>query len=387
MSNPNDRRLGMDRPIPRREFLQGVSVAVGAALLAGPASRLTALGPSQGPESSYPPALTGLRGTHDGSWEVAHELRDGKSWDAVAQSTGETFDLVVVGGGISGLSAAYFFRQMAGPRTRVLILDNHDDFGGHAKRNEFRSGGRLLLGYGGTQSIDAPSRYSAEAKQLFQDLGIEVRRFYQYFDQNLFQSLKLGKGVFFDRETFGADRLVVGVGEPSWPEFLAHTPLSAAARQDIARLYEEKKIDYLAGLSLDEKKACLAKTSYKDYLLRYVKLHPEAVPFFQTQTHSLYGVGIDAVPAGDCFGLGYPGFTGLGLSRGPLPGMGRSAPALRSPSAPRIRGVPVLSESARGAHRSRSGGLSISMSQGRSPFPRGADEPWGKGSVSLPCRS
>jgi spermidine dehydrogenase len=251
-------------------------------------------------------------------------LRDGKSWDAVAQDTGETFDLVVVGGGISGLSAAYLFRQIVGPRTKVLILDNHDDFGGHAKRNECRSGGRLLLGYGGTQSIEAPSRYSGEAKQLLQDLGIEVQRFYQYFDQNLFQSLKLGKDVFFDRETVGADRLVVGVGEPSWPEFLANTPLSEGARRDIARLYDEKTVDYLTGLSLDEKKACLAKTSYKDYLLQYVKLHPDALPFFQTQTHSLYGVGIDAVLAGDCFGLGYPGFTGLGLARGPLPGMGRS---------------------------------------------------------------
>ena len=49
---------------------------------------------------------------------------------------GEEFDLVVVGGGISGLAAAYFYRQ-ARPNARILILDNHDDFGGHAKRNEF----------------------------------------------------------------------------------------------------------------------------------------------------------------------------------------------------------------------------------------------------------
>jgi spermidine dehydrogenase len=325
MIDTKDRKLGMERPITRRDFLQGISLTLGALLLTGPANGLEGLGSRPGLAGDYPPARTGLRGAHDGSWETAHALRDGQSWEAVAQETGETFDLVVVGGGISGLSAAYFFRRLAGPGTRVLILDNHDDFGGHAKRNEFRSRGRLLLGYGGTQSIEAPARYSREARQLLQDLGIEMQRFYHYFDQELFRALKLAPGLFFDRETFGADCLVVGVGEPSWAEFLARTPLPETARRDLARLYDDQTVDYLRGLTVDEKKKCLAKTSYQDYLLRYVKLDPTALPFFQTQTHGLYGVGIDAVPAGDCFGLGYPGFAGLGMARGPLPGMGRSA--------------------------------------------------------------
>ena len=75
------------------------------------------------------------------------------------------------------------FSPASRTRSRILILENHDDFGGHAKRNEFH-GGRLLIGYGGTQSIAGPKLYSAEAKGLFKDLGIEVERFEKYFDQN-----------------------------------------------------------------------------------------------------------------------------------------------------------------------------------------------------------
>ncbi len=266
-----DATLGMKQPIKRRDFLNGVSVAVGGALTLPRnawAEMLDFSGAAPAPQADteyYPPAKTGLRGSHDGSWEVAHALRDGKHWDNVTADA-ESYDLIVVGGGISGLAAAYFYRKHAGPKARVLILENHDDFGGHAKRNEFHAGGRLLLGYGGTQSIAGPGLYSAEAKGLFKDLGIDVERFEKYYDQNYFSSRGLSRATFFDKETFGQDRMVVGVGKPSWPEYLAKTPLSPAAQKDLARLYTEK-VDYLPSKSPTEKKAYLARTSYTDFLL------------------------------------------------------------------------------------------------------------------------
>src|SRR5579872_6420801 len=166
-----DRELGMQRRITRRDFLNGMAITVGASLLpAGALAQaagsgadgsaqdpLLAAGITQSDSRYYPPALTGMRGSHPGSFEAGHSLRDGARWDdaGAAADTGEHYDLIVVGGGISGLSTAYFFRRLHGPESRILILDNHDDFGGHAKRNEFTAGGKTLIGYGGTQSIEA----------------------------------------------------------------------------------------------------------------------------------------------------------------------------------------------------------------------------------------
>jgi spermidine dehydrogenase len=316
-----NRELGMHCAITRRDFLNGVAVGAGGLLAADPLLA-TLVAEETAPEKAagyYPPELTGMRGNHDGTFTYAHQLRDGKRWDSLgaAARSGETYDLVVVGGGISGLAAAYFYRKSAGKNARILILDNHDDFGGHAKRNEFQAGGRTLLSYGGSQSIESPGRYSDVANGLLAELGIQTERFYKAYDQRLYN--KLGTAAFFDKETFGADRLVTGMNVTPWPEFLAQAPLSDTVRRDIARVYTER-VDYLPGLSQEEKLAKLGKINYADYLVKHCKVAPEALPFFQTFTHDLFCVGIDAVSALACYEAGddyqsftYPGFDGLGF--------------------------------------------------------------------------
>jgi spermidine dehydrogenase len=324
MSNQKKYRdLGMGCPISRRDFLDGVAVGVGGALVSESLLAAAAMGGEEtAPEKTagyYPPALTGMRGNHDGSFTFAHRLRDGGKWDAIgpAEKTGETYDLVVVGGGISGLAAAHFYRKSAGTSARILVLDNHDDFGGHAKRNEFHAGDRMLLSYGGTQSIESPGAYSAVAKDLLLELGIHVDRFFQDYDRNLYK--KMGTAAFFDKETFGQDRLLTGMNATPWPEFLANAPLSDVVRRDIARVYTEK-VDYMPGLSTEKKLAKLATISYADYLTKYCRVTPEALPFFQTFPHDLFGVGIEAVSASSCYAspddyesFTYPGFDGLGF--------------------------------------------------------------------------
>jgi spermidine dehydrogenase len=241
-----------------------------------------------------------MRGSYDATYQYAHQLRDGTFWDASPKtsSINESYDLVVVGGGISGLAAAYFYRQKAGKSARILILDNHDDFGGHAKRNEFTAGGRMVLSYGGTQSIESPGEYSDVARHLLKDLGIDMSVFYKAYDQKLYD--KLGTAVFFDKETFGEDRLIAGLNQKPWPEFLAQAPLNDAAKRDIARVYTDN-VDYLPGLTREEKRRKLATISYADFLTKHCKMSPEALPFFQTYPQDLFGVGIDAVAALESF--------------------------------------------------------------------------------------
>jgi len=317
-----NRELGMHRPISRRDFLNGAAIAVGGAMAGEPLLAAISSEQEYAPEKAavyYPPALTGMRGNHDGTFTHAHRLRDGGRWDGAgpATDTRESYDLVIVGGGISGLAAAYFYRKSADSNARILIIDNHDDFGGHAKRNEFRAGNRTLLSYGGTQSIESPGAYSDVAKGLITELGIRVERFYKAYDRKLYT--KLGTAAFFDKETFGEDRLLIGMNATPWPDFLAKAPLSDAARRDIARVYTEK-VDYMEGLSKEQKFAKLATISYADYLTKFCKVTPEALPFFQTFPHDLFGVGIDAVSAAACYAspddygsFTYPGFDGLGF--------------------------------------------------------------------------
>ena len=320
----SDKDLGMDRSISRRDFLNGVAVTIGSTMI--PASALAVEDAPTSPEKAakyYPPALTGMRGNHDGTFTFAHKLRNGDAWDGDGKpvNTGESYDLVVVGAGISGLAAAYFYRQVAaktpGKAPRILILDNHDDFGGHAKRNEFRVGDRTLLAHGGTMSIEHPSDYSDVAKGLLVDLGIDVQRFFKAFDRTLYS--ELGTAMFYDRETFGENRIVPGMGKMPWAEFMAKSPLPEAVRRDIVRVYTDKK-DYFPGLSREQKIERLRKISFAKFLTEICKVTPDALPFFQSYTNDLFAVGIDAVSAASCFEAGddygaisFPGFDGLDL--------------------------------------------------------------------------
>jgi spermidine dehydrogenase len=348
MSDANDRELGMNRSITRRDFLNGMAIGLGALAGSGlPHELLAAQAADQARQNApgyYPPTLTGMRGSHDGSWETAHALRDNRFWSTVGTpvDTRETYDLVVVGGGISGLSAAYFFRERAGANAKILVLDNHDDFGGHAKRNEFHIAGRMLLMNGGTAGIDSPTPYSANADGLLKKLGVDPRALStktRAAGGAQLQVPNLRGAYFFNKEMFGADKLVIGTpgggggrggrggaNRDAWEAFAAQTPLSKKAQDDWRRIQLDEAVDYLPGPSPAEKRDRLSRMSYRTYLLDYAKVDVAVANIYQRRTEGEWGLGIDAWPALDCWGMGYPGFKGLGLGDpAPAPRMSYTA--------------------------------------------------------------
>ncbi len=321
MRKKTDRELGLGRDIARRDFLQGVTIGVTFGALAPELAR-AAEAEAQNAHGYYPPTRTGMRGDHPGAFEAAHALRDGDFWKHASSliDEGETYDLVIAGAGISGLSAAYFWRA-ANPNAKILIIENHDDFGGHAKRNEFHVNGRVELINGGTLEIDSPYPYSTVAAGLLRSLGVEPARLSRECDVASVYA-GMGRGVFFDRETFGTDRLVRldnrvwrNSDPKSWPPFLAKAPLKPAVKASILRIQTGDE-NYFPGLTGDETKDRLSRISYRDYLLQIVKADPGIVPFYQHITDEWWGCGFDAISALDCWALGYPGFNGLELKPG-----------------------------------------------------------------------
>jgi len=312
--------LGMNTNITRRDFVNGTAVAIGAL---GASSFKGKAFAASAAEETYPPKKVGMRGSHAGSFEPAHALRDGTLDIAAATDVDRTYDLIVVGGGLSGLASAHFFRDYVGPDARILVIDNHDDFGGHAKRNEFTVDGKQLVINGGTLNIETPERYNRWARKVLDDIGVDLGRYEKENTTNdsLYSSLGLGSSHFFDRETWGKDKLVLnnvpgqrGFGNAA---FAAKTPLSAKAQKDLLRLFDPNQPDYLPGLDDEAKKLLLAKTSYTDYLLKVAKVDKSVVWFFQNTGGGVFCVGADATPALFAANMGSPGFQGLKLA--PMP--------------------------------------------------------------------
>src|SRR5262245_12650566 len=278
----------MSDGISRRDFVNGVAVTIGAGLAPGAllgAAETTAV---------YPPALSGMRGSTDASLQAAHELRDGKKFAIGQLPVEETADLVIVGAGISGLAAAYYFRKR-NPNASILLLDNHDDFGGHARRCEMRVDGRLILGYGGSEAIQSPANlWGEEALALLKDLGVDLKRFETAFDRTLYPGLGLSRGILFTQEAFGVDKLVTGdptrmVADDIPPKklnartpaaFIGDFPLPEASRRKLIALYTQKR-DVLPGKTEAEKEELLGTISYREFLTKHWGLDAKAADVFQ----------------------------------------------------------------------------------------------------------
>jgi spermidine dehydrogenase len=312
--NESDRKLGMGRDITRRDFIHDLGLGSLALALPGLAKGSPTTGPDG--EIYYPPTRTGMRGSHPGAFETAHALaREGKRFDNPTDLD-EEYDLVVVGGGLSGLAAAYYQRKLHGHSSRILVLDNHDDFGGHAKRNEFHQGGPMRLAWGGTVNMEYPL-YSDVARGLLDDLGIDIPRLLEGFSYGYGKSKDgLRPATWFDAATYGRDLLLPGVEldgvEPK--ELAAHVdgfPISAEARTAL-KVFLSANTDVLADLSPEAKEAYLHRTSYSDFLREWFSIPDEAIRLFSGAPSGFWGVRAENLSVAECLQSNLPGAHVLG---------------------------------------------------------------------------
>ncbi|MEE2784090.1 MAG: NAD(P)-binding protein [Pseudomonadota bacterium] len=305
-----DRELGLHRPISRRDFLNDASVA-GLGALFGTSVHANA----EAQRADYPPVQTGMRGSHPGSYEAAHALRDGGVYTATSTED-EAYDLVVVGAGISGLTAAYYYRQKFGPQARILILENHDDFGGHARRNEFHQSGSMRLSLGGTHNLEH-WQFSKTTRTLMKELGIDVKKLLADSEFQYGEFSKNGPAIWFDKQTYGEDKLVTPYTLEWWHpgvsvDCIDRFPISDAAKSQLKRLYNTKT-NLFKGWSEEAVESYLAAISYPEFLRRHAGLGDEAIQLFSNSQHGAWGVELRALSASEGLYSGLPGLNLLGL--------------------------------------------------------------------------
>ena len=226
--------------ITRRDFLGSTLLGSGAMLLSGltPAQLMAAAD-----EWSGFGGVGDYAKSNGNTFEVltaGHKMRD-NAWTADAIDTGESYDCVIVGGGISGLAAALFFRRIAGPNASVLIIENHPIFGGEAKRNEFSVDGQRLIASQGSAMWFQPMPGSF-LEHFYDSVGIDPRQF--QYQQN---ASRIATGVtpyagdgsnfgFF----FGAD-----AAHPNgtwlidpWTKKLEGAPIVAEAKRELLAMQD-----------------------------------------------------------------------------------------------------------------------------------------------------
>ncbi len=305
-----DHQLGMHRSINRRDFIYGSSLA-GLGLMLSPGCTSTPSEIDTSLTSDYPPTRTGMRGSHPGSFETAHALaREGKEFDNPIDLD-EQYDLVVVGAGISGLTAAYQYRKKFGPESRILILDNHDDFGGHAKRNEFHNDGDMRLSWGGTMNLEYLS-FNETVLEFLVELGIDVHLLNKELD---FHYGGDKPAIWFDAETYGSDVLVPGFSMYSNNldalDKIDRFPISESGRVALKEFYTSK-VNVLEGMDESEIDRVLHKTSYTDFLSRYAGLPDEVVELFIKATDGYWGVQTHSISVAEAMHAWLPGSHLLG---------------------------------------------------------------------------
>ena len=323
--------------ITRRDFLNGIAVGAGSSLLA-PVDLLAEVRPVAAPNESsayYPPTLTGMRGSRDGSFEAAHALVMNGTRPSDYERLDEPYDLVVVGAGISGLAAAYLYRKQAGVDAKILILDNHDDFGGHATRNEFRPGGKMLLGFGGSVNLEQDAM-GPSARALLEEIGVEFKVLQDAGDPDYaLSNAKAPYGIYLGREKYGEDQIVAGTWSQAWAGvgdyrgLIGSLNLSENDKRKLVSLASGDK-DYLADIPSAEKESYLRSTSYARFLSERVGLSRPASKLHEPWFRALFGVGAAGVSVMEAVTLGAPGLSVLGLPD-------ESAPADPSENAPTYR--------------------------------------------------
>jgi len=319
--NPSKKHFPcLDSQITRRDFLNAALLGAGAALLDLPAPQYLLAQTSNLDGYGGVGDYADSNGNTENVIRLAHRIRDGyyEKLPADVIDTGETFDMVVIGGGMSGLGAAFHFKQASRPGQKCLIIENHPIFGGESKRNEFVVNGQKLIGPQGANSFVVIGDPDASGHEIYSELGIPKSFKYQKLDVEY-------KDLYFDRTNFGFMLWYdnnPGIGyffEDSrnsasakwesdiWNKTLDNTPFPEKIRKDFFK-WRDSKERYYDGEDFEK---WLDTMTYKEYIEKVIGIDPEIARFADPILASTIGLGSDAISAFGAYQVSMPGFQGF----------------------------------------------------------------------------
>lgn len=225
--------------------------------------------------------------------------------------TEQAFNLIVVGGGIAGLSAAYYWMTEVDQHARILIVEQGAQLGGAAVQHTFEVDGRRLVSPGGAQELTFPSSFAPAVKSALSKLGVDVDRFHSCFAPGHYLERGAGgHGFAFSTSVWGRSHLVA-CDLPAAGDF-SRAPIAPRASAEIAALISEPT-DWLTGRSDAEKLAELRSRSCDQLLRDFASLHDDTHRFLRHSTSAQSGMTFDQHPALDAALVGYLGLNGIGV--------------------------------------------------------------------------
>ena len=335
--NAEERDLGMDRNITRRDFINALAVGSGSSLLASAApgwAQSHAAGETATENAPWDP-WTGYAGVGDfaksngNTWDVVnagHGIRDSLygSRTAGAAATGEIYDLAIIGGGFSGTISAYTFLKATKRQRQCLILDNHPVIGGEAKRNEFLVRGQRLIGPQGSNVSIIPTR--GWAGDLWHDVGLPTDfEFAQLPPGRRHMEFQQGHYGYYEDLFDPKDKVAQNHGyffeSPNphwvtnpWGNRLEGTPYPPDIKRDLLRWVEESVAEFKG--SETELQRWLDSITYEDFLVKFRGLHTEVARFVDPIIAAGEGLGSDALSACLAYHGVFPGFKGISKKLG-----------------------------------------------------------------------
>lgn len=240
---------------------------------------------------------------------------------ARSDRTGAEYDLIVVGGGVAGLSSAYFWLTQVDPNARVLVLERSLRWGGHAVRHRFEVDGRVLLSPGGSQDLTFPSSFAPPVTSALAHLGVDLEEFHTNTAPGHYAGLGAGAtGIAFPAQVWGRSHLAT-VDRRGRTTGLERAPVSARARTQITALFEDPT-DWLAGRNSQDVLAQLRTRSCEQLLRAPGSLDEDVFRFLRYSTSAQSGMTFDQHPALDAALVGYLGLDGLELPKDDRPWAG-----------------------------------------------------------------